>query len=82
MLHMQILFLQLHWAVNYMTQMHYFILFVFETGILCSFGACPGTSSYRPGWLHTHRDLPISVSQVLGLKACKTTARKYIILKL
>ena len=61
----------------------YIILFhFFETGILCSFGACPGTSSCRPGWLHTHRDLPTSASQVLGLKACTTTARKYIILKL
>ena len=29
MLYMQILFLQLHWAVNYMAQMHYFILFYF-----------------------------------------------------
>ena len=27
-------------------------------------------SSGRPGWLWTHRDLPASASQVLGLKAC------------
>ena len=40
-----------------------------------SFGACPGTSSCRPGWPKTHRDLPASVSRVLGLKACATTAR-------
>ena len=26
-----------------------FCLFVLETGFLCSFGACPGTSSFRPG---------------------------------
>ena len=27
---------------------------------VCSFGACHGTSSFRPGWLQTHRDLPVS----------------------
>ena len=45
-----------------------------ETGFLCSFGACPGTSSRRPSWLRTHRDPPDSASQVLGLKAHATTA--------
>jgi hypothetical protein len=28
--------------------------------------------SCRPGWVRTHRDLPTSASQVLGLKACTT----------
>ena len=52
-----------------------FILF-FETGFLCSFGACPGTSSCRPGWPRTHRDLPASASLVLGVKKCITTAQR------
>ena len=39
------------------------------------FGACPGTSSCRPGWSRTHRDSPASASRVLGLNACATTAR-------
>ena len=49
------------------------IYLVYKTGFLCSFGSCPGTRSCRPGWLRTHRDLPASASQVLGLKACATT---------
>ncbi|ERE75821.1 target of Nesh-SH3-like isoform 2 [Cricetulus griseus] len=36
-------------------------------GFLCGFGGCPGTSSCRPGWSQTHRDLPASASRVLGL---------------
>ena len=52
----------------------YFLL-VFETGFLCSFGACPRTSSCRPGWPRTRRDTPASASRVLGLKACATTTR-------
>jgi hypothetical protein len=28
---------------------------------------------YIPSWPQTHRDLPASASQVLGLKACTTT---------
>ena len=43
---------------------------------LCCFGACPGISSYRPGRPRTHRDLPDSASQVLGLKVCITTAQQ------
>jgi hypothetical protein len=39
---------------------------------LCSPG-CPETHS-RPGWPQTHSNLPASASQVLGLKACATTA--------
>ena len=27
----------------------------FKTGFLCTFGACPGTSSCRPGWPWTQR---------------------------
>lgn len=30
-------------------------------------------SVYRPGWLWTHRDLPASTSQVVGVKVCTTT---------
>ena len=45
----------------------------FETGFLCGFGACPGTSSCGLGW--SRRDLPTSASQVLGLKVCTTNAQ-------
>ena len=42
---------------------YYYYYFGFETGLTCSFGACPGTSYYRPGWLSKrHRDLPASAS--------------------
>ena len=34
--------------------------FLFVCLFLCSFGACPGTSSSRPGW--PHKDLPASAS--------------------
>ena len=35
----------------------------------------------EPGWHRTHRDLPASASQMLGLKACATTAQpeRYIL---
>ena len=46
-------------------------------GFLCSFGACPGTSSCRPDWPWTHRDLSGSASWVLGLKSCATTAQLF-----
>ena len=46
-------------------------LFLFlETRFLCCFGSCPGTSSCRPCWLQTHRDLPASASKVLRLMVC------------
>ena len=45
----------------------------FKTEFLCSFGACPGTRSCRPGFPQNHRDPPASASQVLGLKACTAT---------
>ena len=35
----------------------------------------PGISSCRPGWPRTHRDRPAPASQVVGLKACTTTAQ-------
>ena len=41
---------------------------------LCGVVALLGTSSCRPRWLRTHRDPHASASQVLGLKACATTA--------
>jgi hypothetical protein len=43
---------------------------LFETGF-------PGTHSVDQGGLE-HRNLPASASQVLGLKACATTARQLI----
>ena len=62
--------------VDYFDKFSYGFFFgFFETGFLCGLGACPGTSSCRPGWSQTHKDLPVSASQVLGLKACATTAR-------
>ena len=48
-------------------------------GFSVVFGACPGTSSCRPGWPRTHRDPPASASRVLGLKACATTAQQNIL---
>ena len=50
-----------------------FLFLFFETGFLSSFGVCPGTSSYRPGWPRTHRNPPASASQMLGLKVCTIT---------
>ncbi|CAO2628442.1 hypothetical protein LEMLEM_LOCUS20001, partial [Lemmus lemmus] len=35
----------------------------------CSFGTCPGTSSCRPCWPQTHRELPASSS---GIKVPET----------
>jgi hypothetical protein len=48
----------------------YFILFIyfFETGFLCSPG-CPGTHFVDQAILK-FKNLPASVSKVLGLKAC------------
>ena len=55
-------------------------------GFLCCFPPCsPETGSlqiilavlgfvHRLGWPQTHREPPASASQVLGLKACATTA--------
>jgi hypothetical protein len=50
-----------------------FVVIVFETGFLCSPG-CPGTHSVDQPGLEL-RNSPASASQVLGLKACATTAR-------
>ena len=49
-------------------------LFFWGRVSLCRFGACPGTSSYRPVWPWTHGDWYIC-PQMLGLKACATTTR-------
>jgi hypothetical protein len=46
-----------------------FVFWFFETGFLC-----PGTYSVDQAGLEL-RNLPASASQVLGLKACATTAR-------
>jgi hypothetical protein len=55
-----------------------FVLFwFFETGFLCSPG-CPGTHSVDQAGLEL-RNPPASASQVLGLKACATTARLVLI---
>jgi hypothetical protein len=49
-------------------------LFVFKTGFLCvALAGCPGTYSVDQADLEL-RDLPAPASQMLGLKACATTA--------
>jgi hypothetical protein len=53
-----------------------FILFFRDRVSLCSPG-CPGTHSVDQAGLEL-RNLPASASQVLGLKACATTARLFI----
>jgi hypothetical protein len=45
-----------------------------ERGSLCSPG-CP-TTCCRPAWPWTHRDLLVSASPALRLKACATTLAK------
>jgi hypothetical protein len=51
-----------------------FILFIFQDRVsLCSL-ACPGTHSVDQAGLEL-RNPPASASQVLGLKACATTAQ-------
>jgi hypothetical protein len=51
-----------------------FLFFVFQERVsLCSFG-CPGTHFVDQVGLEL-RNPPASASQVLGLKACATTAR-------
>jgi hypothetical protein len=51
--------------------------FFFETGFLCvASPGCPGTHSVDQAGLE-HRNPPASASQVLGLKACATTARRF-----
>jgi hypothetical protein len=53
----------------------FFVLdFFFKTEFLCSPG-CPGTHSVDQAGLEL-RNPPASASQVLGLKACATTARR------
>jgi hypothetical protein len=54
------------------------VVFVFAFRVrvsLCSLG-CPGTHSVDQAGLEL-RNLPASASQVLGLKACATTARLF-----
>ena len=50
--------------------------FIFKTGFLCSFGACPGTFSVDQADPElTEIDPPVSAFRVLGLKARATIAR-------
>ena len=51
-----------------------FLSSFFFQEVLCSSRDCPGTSSCRPGCPQTPRDLPASVSHVLGLKAWAITS--------
>jgi hypothetical protein len=53
-----------------------FLFLLFKTGFLCP--GCPGTHSVDQAGLEL-RDPPASASasQVLGLKACTTTARQF-----
>ena len=53
-----------------------FFFFFFETGSLCS-PCCPGTHSVVQAGLE-RRNMPASASQVLGLKACTTTAQLFL----
>ena len=53
----------------------FFVIFFFQDKLLCSFGACSGTSSCKPGWPQTHRDPPVSAFQVLELKVCSSTTQ-------
>ena len=48
-------------------------LFVFETGFLCIALGCPRTHFVDQAGLEL-RNMPASASQVLGVKACATTA--------
>jgi hypothetical protein len=50
-----------------------FFCFGFEAGFLCVALGCPGTHSVDQAGLEL-RNPPASASQVLGLKACATTA--------
>lgn len=50
-----------------------FVTVVFETLFLYSFRTYPGTNFYRWGWPWTHRSLPASFCQVLGLKHAPAT---------
>ena len=52
-----------------------YLFWFLETGFLCSFGACLGTSSFRSDWPRTHRDPQSFASQVLRLKAYAATLR-------
>jgi hypothetical protein len=61
-----------------MKLMSSFFFCFFETAFLCSLG-CPGTPFVDQAGLKL-RDLPASASQVLGLKACTTTAQQIFIL--
>ena len=54
----------------------FFFFWFFETGFLCSPG-CPGTHFVDQAGLEL-RNPPVSASQVLGLKACATTARLHL----
>jgi hypothetical protein len=52
----------------------FFLFFVFQDRISLYSSGCPGTHSVDQAGLKL-RDPPASASQVLGLKACATTAR-------
>jgi hypothetical protein len=72
--------------LNYLYELNIYFIFLpsFLSLFFCLFGSFlrqslyrfsfPETSLGRPGWPQTHKDLPVSVFQVLGLKACVTTA--------
>jgi hypothetical protein len=50
------------------------LIYFFETKFLCVTLACPVTHSVDQGGLEL-RNPPASASQMLGLKACATTAQ-------
>jgi hypothetical protein len=58
---------------------YYYFLFLFPDRVsLCSPG-CPGTHSLNQVGLKL-RNPPASASQVLGLKACTTTAQQFLLI--
>jgi hypothetical protein len=51
-----------------------FVFVFFEIGFLCAALAVLKLNSVDQAGLETHRDPPASASQVVGSKACATTA--------
>jgi hypothetical protein len=53
------------------------VWFVFQDRVSLCYPGCPGTHSVDQAGLEL-RNLPASASQVLGLKACATTAQPHL----
>lgn len=59
------------WKIQTPTYFSIHSVFCFETGFVYPW--LSWNYLCRPGWLQTDRDLPVSVTRVLGSKACSTT---------